>query len=124
LFLCGLALAWLTLWGERRDSRLGQFGVGSLLFLAVYIAMYCGVVRWVWTTESERAGSDPQDYVALGAIAAVCLVVGLVGIPFLVRMTEALLWGAVWLLNHPWVRSRRRARLRAKENHARMTTKE
>ena len=38
----GLGLWWLTLWARQKDGRLGQFGIGSLLFLMVFAATFLG----------------------------------------------------------------------------------
>src|SRR6185437_7715677 len=42
-----LALAWLTLWAERRNSVAGQFTIGSLLFATCFAAIFFAAVRWI-----------------------------------------------------------------------------
>ena len=46
--LCGgLGLWWLTLRLRLKRCAVGQFGIGSLLFLMVFGAIFFGTVRWI-----------------------------------------------------------------------------
>jgi uncharacterized membrane protein len=90
LICSGLGLAWLTLWAERKDSRLGQFTIGSLLFLTVFVAIFFGGVRWIVALSPFR---DKFGSILLPSlVAVVCSVSPVLG------MTEALLWLAVWCI--------------------------
>jgi hypothetical protein len=93
-----LALTWLTLWAVRRDSRIGQYGIGSLLFLTVFVALYFGLVRWT----ADAIGQNPHVQVSRGevltSVAIVCLITSILAVPFVLGMTESLVWFAVWVL--------------------------
>jgi hypothetical protein len=113
LFCGGLGLAWITLWAVRKDARLGQFTVGSLLFLMVFVAIFFGMVRWLATRIAEQDGA-PDDLFMFAWFTVMCLVLTGVAIPLVLRMTEAVLWAAVWLVRRPavrhWLAARRKAR--------------
>jgi hypothetical protein len=105
-FVCGgLGLWWLTLWARQKDGRLGQFGVGSLLFLMVYAAIFFGTVRWI---VALRPQADNIETFCICAL--VCLFLALISIPFVLGTSEAVLWAAVWFVNLPqvrrWIRGR------------------
>ena len=103
-FVCGgLGLWWLTLWARQKDARRGQFGIGSLLFLTVFVAMFFGIVRWIVVRSSQQW---PQaDSIGVFCIVAViCLLLACLSIPFVLCMGEAVLWAAVWFVKQPQVR--------------------
>lgn len=111
LLCCGLGLWWMTLWALRRDSRVGQFTVGSLLFATLFLAMFLGFVRWVVGAGAAAQGfhgSQDNGPVFL-AVALICLVWCAISVSIVASMTEAVLWGAVWLLKRPAVRRWRRS---------------
>jgi hypothetical protein len=98
LVCSGLMLAWLTLWASRRDSRVGQFGIGSLLFLSVFVAMFFSAARWIITASSAQIGWsadrwEPFAFVTIGGLVVVAVLT-----PFVLGMTEAILWAVVWLI--------------------------
>jgi len=103
---CGLSLTWLVLWARRLDSRLGQFTVGSLLFLTLLVSLALSFVSWV------ASHLDRQIAVASGERFAVAAVISagfaVPAIPLLVRATESVVWLAALA-----VRRRRDRRLRA-----------
>ena len=104
LLCSGLALLWLTLWAVRKDSRLGQFGIGSLFFLTALVALYFSAVRWVALEIGENPWQpQPADElflpVAVGGLLFACL-----GVPLMMGMTESLMWFAVWLVRRPTIR--------------------
>ncbi len=103
--LCsGLTLAWLTLWAMRKDGRLGQFGVGSLLFLTAFAAVFLGGVRWIVTEiEISAVNFEPGNRLFL-SVAIYCLVALVIGIPLVVRMTESTVWFAAWAVRRPLIR--------------------
>ena len=113
VFCSSLALLWLTLWALRKDSRLGQFGLGSLLFLTLFVALYAGLVRWLVVAIGRARAQTGGDGDLFVQIAVVCLLPLLIAIPFVLRMTESLLWLAVWILRRRPIRKllgRRRRR--------------
>ncbi|MBN2474919.1 MAG: hypothetical protein JXB62_09955 [Pirellulales bacterium] len=115
LFCSGLALAWLTLWAVRNDGRLGQFGLGSLFFLTVFAALYFGLVRWLVVAVERGSAARTGDGGRFLSTAVLCLVVVLTSVPFVLGMTESLLWLAVWIVRRRPVRkllARKRRRLR------------
>ena len=93
----GLMLTWLTLWARRDDGRLGQFSVGSLLLLTVFAAMFFGLVRWLddATTRFYPVLAQGSHF---GSIAINVLLALLLSIPFAIRLTESLIWLAVWVV--------------------------
>lgn len=105
----GLGLWWLTLWARQRDARPGQFGVGSLLLLMVFAAMFLGTVRWIVVQVSQQW---PQsDGIGVFCIfAVICLLLACISIPFILWMSEAMLWAAVWFVRRPQVRRLLRGR--------------
>lgn len=112
VFTCGLALWWLTLWALRKDARWGQFGLGSLLFLTAFVAIYFSAVRWLVTmlpnvqraaTLPNIAPQDTQPWAFL-QIAMWGLIIVVVSIPYMLVMTDGLLWAAVWLVKQPALR--------------------
>ena len=118
--LCGgLGLWWLTLRLRLKDARWGQFGIGSLLFLMVFGAVFFGTVRWIVVRVLEQR---PQaDSVGLYCtVAWICLPVALVSIPFALGMMEAVLWTAVALVKRPpvrrWILGQRKETVREKES--------
>ncbi len=108
--LCALTLVWITLWALRDNSRLGQFGIASILFLTVFVAVFFGVIRWL-VDNSGFLSEDRQGIQTFASVGVVCLLVAVLAIPFLLLMTESLLWASVWLVRRDWIRrwlSRRR----------------
>ena len=106
LFSCGLALAWATGWALRDDNRPRQFGISSLMFLTVYVALFFSVVRCL-----AMFGRNTPD--ELLAIVVACLVLTVASVPVLVLWTESLTWLAVWVVRRDCVQSwlaRRRSR--------------
>jgi len=71
----------LTLWARQRDARLGQFGIGSLLLLTVFVAIFLGTVRWIVVQALEHW---PQsDSIGVFCIfALICLVLACFSVPF------------------------------------------
>ena len=111
--VCGsLGVWWMTLWARQKDARLGQFTVGSMLFVMVYVAIFFGTLRWTVDRAAMQFPRDeptmafPMFFVmwSLGAVVSVGIVL---------RMTEAVLWAAVWLVKRPrfrrWIRGARKA---------------
>ncbi len=108
--LCALALLWFALWVFSDNWRPGQFSIGSMMFLAVFVAMFFGVVRWL-VDNSHLLNGDELGVQAFASVGAVCLAVTAAAFPFLLLMTESLLWASVWLVRRDWIRrwlSRRR----------------
>lgn len=115
----GLPLWWLTGWAMRRESRVGQFTVRSLLFVTLYAAVFLGFVRWI-VVAGRAHGAFPvsQDLgKTVAFVTLICLMLLVISLPVLICMTEVVLWGAVWLLKRPAVRRWRRAR-RSDEEHS------
>jgi len=99
----GLGIWWLALWARQRDARFGQFGIGSLLLLMVFAAIFLGMVRWIAVKVSEQSPQDDSVGVFC-MVALACLFVACMSIPFVLYMGEAVLRAAVWFLNRPRVR--------------------
>lgn len=108
LVCSGLLLWWMTLWASRRESRLGQFGVGSLLFAAVFVALFLGFVRWIVMAPLPAGTVLTNPGELFCVVALVVLFWLVVSLRILAGLTEAVLWGAVWVLNRPGVRRWRR----------------
>lgn len=90
----GLALWWLALWARRKETRPGQFGVGSLMFLTLFAALYLGAVRGLLTLAPDApAGIWVFLLTALFGLLPVA-----VSIPFVLMMLDALLWAGVWVV--------------------------
>ena len=110
---CGvLALAWLTLWAQRRNSIAGQFTIGSLLFATCFAAVFFAAVRWLganWAFGPRHASPSGASYFG---IAVGCLLVLAISIPIVFGMLEALLRLAIWLMHLPAVRPAVRFALR------------
>ena len=104
LFCSSLALVWLTLWAVRRDSRLGQFGIGSLFFLTLFVAMYFGLVRWLVVALESNQGPPEGAQSLFVRLAIFSLGPMLFSIPFVLGVTESLLWLAVWVLRRRPIR--------------------
>ena len=113
LIWSSLGLVWLTLWALRKDSRLGQFGLGSLFFLTLFVALYLGLVRWT-VVAIEQNSAWPVDNDGLFVSVAVAWLFALiVAAPFVLGMTESLLWFVVWILRRRpigWLLGKRRTR--------------
>jgi hypothetical protein len=105
----GLGLWWLTLWARQKDGRLGQFGIGSLLFLTVFAAMFFGTVRWI-VVQISLPSHQADNAELFSKVALISLIVGLCSIPWVLRMSEALLWAAVWFVKfRRWVREQEKS---------------
>lgn len=100
-----LALIWLTRWALREDGRTRQFTLGSIFFVTVFAAIYLGLVRWL-VVESTRAGviGAGQELVAFAGFAVLCLLLAAISIGLFLRMAEAFVWFAVWIVRRPRVR--------------------
>ena len=94
VFVGGLAIWWLTLWALRKDSRRGQFGLGSLLFLTLFVSLYLGSIRGLMMLVP---GAPAEGWMIL-LVALFGLIPVAVSIPFILMMLDALLWAAVWLV--------------------------
>ena len=111
-FSTTLGVWWLARWALRDDSRPGQFGLASLLLLITVAAVYFAVVRWV-VNRSVSLGSFRPDEASQGflTVGVFCLLLALLGVPFLVAMADSLVWLAVCLVRHPavrrWLKDRR-----------------
>ncbi len=89
----------------REDARTTQFTLGSIFFVTVFAAIYLGLVRWL-VVESSRAGvvGAGQELVAFAGFAVLCLLLAAISFGLFLRMAEALVWLAVWVLRRPGVR--------------------
>ncbi|NQU21022.1 MAG: hypothetical protein HQ567_07035 [Candidatus Nealsonbacteria bacterium] len=111
VFCSGLALLWLTLWALRDDGRVGQFGLGSLFFLTGFVSIYFAMVRWLVVSLQQNWASQGSAIELFLVVSGICLLLSLLAIPFVLLMTESLIWFAVWLVHRPvvrrWLRARR-----------------
>jgi hypothetical protein len=106
-----LILLWMTLWARRKESRLGQFTVGSLLFLMALVSLYFACSSWVATEMlSVRAVQSRAEGMLAGCV--ICLVLTLLAVPLLARTSESVIWLAVLVLRsrplQDWLNARRR----------------
>jgi hypothetical protein len=116
-----LAIVWLTLWAVRDRSRLGQFTVGSLLFLAIFVAMFFGAARYLADQASRSVHHEPSSWQAAEHGAGVespgvrgnaptsefvllCLVLAALAVPFLLRMSDSVVWFFAWLVRRRCLR--------------------
>ncbi|HJT35907.1 MAG TPA: hypothetical protein VJ783_28015 [Pirellulales bacterium] len=111
LLTSGVCLAWLTRWASNKEARRGQFGVASLFFLVTLVAIYLATVRFVsdslrvhLASRAPIAGVQFDLYWLVVPVALVCLVVAMISVPIVMRLLEALMWFAVWLVRHPQTR--------------------
>lgn len=107
----GVCLAWLTRWASNKKARPGQFGVASLFFLVTLVAIYLATVRFVSDSLAVHLASRPPTaseqfarYWLVLPVALVCLVVAMISVPIMLRLLEAIMWFAVWLVRHPQTR--------------------
>jgi len=92
-----LALTWITLWAQRKDSQLGQFTIGSFLFATVFLSLFLAAVRWLVSSILARGRHDPGDWTAAFlVVSAFSLAFFVVSIPILVMFAEGLVWIAAW----------------------------
>ena len=113
VFCSGLALFWMTLWALRDDDRPGQFGLGSLFFLTGFVSIYFATVRWLVVAGQRNWASEENTTGLFLTISAICLVLLAITIPFVLLLTESLIWFAVWIVHRPavrrWLRQRRKS---------------
>lgn len=100
LFCSGLALAWLYRWALNKTARERQFGISSLLFATTFIAIYFAGVRWA-AAQVEARVHEQLPWQALAAVVVGWTAFIGVTCPFVLWVTEALLWFAVWLVRWP-----------------------
>jgi len=109
----GLALLWMFLWARRKDSRLGQFTVGSLLFVMLFVSLYLSFVGWV-ASHIDRSPLTVSGPMAFPLTALICLLLAVPGFPLLARATESVVWLAALAvrsrLARRWLAARRRPR--------------
>jgi hypothetical protein len=93
-----LGLTWMTRWALRKDRRAGQFGISTMLLMLFYGGLYCGIIRWLALNASfwgpGRKGDDLGNFLGMAVIFSIFT---LVAIPFVMNLTESLLWFLVWL---------------------------
>lgn len=89
MVLCiSLGMTWLVLWARRKESRLGQFTIGSFLFLVAFVAIFASTLRWFSILIDLTPGPAAVVLIALLSLT----------FRFVLPMTESILWGAVWLV--------------------------
>lgn len=100
-----VALVWITLWAQRRESRLGQFGIGSLLFLTLFVAVFCATVRFCATRIMELyPGDRVEPTLTMISVATLTLIGVACSLFFVIRLLESLLNGLTWMIRRPWFR--------------------
>lgn len=109
LFTGGLCLAWLARWALNKKARGGQFGVASLFFLITLIAVFLSAVRLLFVSFQALLAKQDLDIAQLPSwvmlpIGLVCLLVVLISVPVVLRLLEAVMWFAVWVVRHPATR--------------------
>lgn len=111
LFTSGLALTWLFRWAVNEQSQTRQFAVSSLFFLTTFVAMYFAAIRWIAGQIEAHVGQQ-LPWQAMIVVALVGGFVAMLTCPFVLWVTEALLWFAVWLVRWPAARPALRLFLR------------
>lgn len=108
-----MPLLWLTLWARRRDSRLGQFTVGSLLFSMLFLSVFLSFVGWVASSPGGQLRlQEPGSSEAFLFSAIICIIFFALAIPLLIWATESAVWLAVLAVRsravRNWLARRRR----------------
>jgi hypothetical protein len=104
VFTAGLAVVWLARWAVRENARPGQFSIGSLLFLTVFVAIYFGAVRWLASHLPGNPLHSYQNAVVYLPISIFCLLAALLSAPIVLGMLDVLLRLAVSSLEFPPIR--------------------
>ena len=90
--------------GQREDSQLGQFRIGSFFFLTALVAMFFGEVRWSSSRIVSHHHVTEADSTLLFVVVTVAWLFSIgVSFPFILGMAEAVLWTSVWALRQPIV---------------------
>ncbi|HEV7225285.1 MAG TPA: hypothetical protein VGN42_21445 [Pirellulales bacterium] len=99
-----LALAWLTLWAQRRNSVAGQFTIGSVLFATCFAAIFCAAVRWIGV-QLDRGPRLPSGggWLFLPVAFAVSIA-AVISIPIVFGMLNSMLRFGIWSLRRPALR--------------------
>jgi hypothetical protein len=113
-----VGLTWLTLWARRKDSRMGQFQIGSLFFLTALLAMLLGTARWTIGRMGTERYPLGDAFALLAVVTCVWLFLAAISLPFVMGMAESVVWAGVWSLRQPIVR-RAIGRLRTMRNRRR-----
>lgn len=100
LFCSGLALVWLYRWALNQKARERQFGISSLLFATTFTAIYFAGVHWV-AVQLETRAQEQLPWQGLAAIVVAWTALLGMTCPFVLWITEALLWFAVWFVRWP-----------------------
>lgn len=100
VFTGTVILVWITSWAMRKDSRGNQFSILTLLFLTLLVATYLGAIRWLADLAGDELGAGEHTFLAA---AAICVILTLISLPFMVLIMESLVWFAAWLVRRPWV---------------------
>ena len=106
-FCCGLGLVWITLWAQRKHSRLGQFTVGSLFFLTLFASLFLSFVQWFVAKSNLRHGPNAPGFITTAIICAFWL---LIAFPLHLHMAHGVVLFGVWIVKRPLVRRWLRAR--------------
>ncbi|MBN2581304.1 MAG: hypothetical protein JXB10_20150 [Pirellulales bacterium] len=100
-FCGGILLWWMTLWASRKESRLGQFTVGSLLFATFFLALFCGIASsCVLVLESFHGTLSPETKILIWIFCAVGVLISFC--PGLLLL-EVLLRTATWMVKRRWI---------------------
>jgi hypothetical protein len=100
----GLAMFRMARWAMRKENRLSQFSISTMLLMLFYAGLYLGIIRWI-TLQSPLGnignGDEAMAFLETGIIFTIC---SIAAIPFIFNLTEALLWFTVWLQKRPLTR--------------------
>jgi len=95
--VAGLTLTWLARWAMRKNSRFGQFGISTMLLMLFFAGLYCGIIRWLTLQSPWSNTGNGDDILVFVSTAVVFTILSIAAIPFVIGITESLLWFAVWL---------------------------
>jgi len=101
-----LALAWLTLWAERRNSVAGQFTIGSLLFATCFAAIFFAAVRWIGAALDHAHHSPSGGGWLFLPVAFAVSIAAVISIPIVFGMLNSILRFGIWSMRQPALRRR------------------
>lgn len=103
LVCAGLALAWMYCWATNERAKQRQFGIGSLLFLTTFAAMYFAGIRWA-VVQTEAQVGQRLPWGGIIGVGIGCTLLALMTAPAVLGVTESLMWFFVWLVRWPVAR--------------------
>jgi hypothetical protein len=100
----GLAMVWMSRWAMRKESQITQFGISTMLLMLFYAGLYLGIIRWLMLQSPWGVTGNTDEALVFLGTAVIFTICSVAAIPFILSMTESLLWFAIWLQKKPWIR--------------------